>query len=366
MKISIGIDISKKKCDYCVIDGRGKVRERGQYPNTPKGARQCAKDLLARYGKTGTCRAACEATANMWIVTIDEFERAGIEIKLANAYNLAIVSKTAKKTDKVDAEKIANVLRMGMIPECHVPPAHVRGIRNMVRQHVRLTQARTRVVNQIHNLLDAHGEAVHATNVYSQKALAYLDALRLGNEQDEFVLRQCTRRLRHYTSEITEVDGRLEAEAARNEDAKLLASMTGVGIYTAILLAAEIDDITRFEGPKNLISWAGLCPTVKQSGKKMKIGRMKKVGTDSLVNWAMCEAASVAVKYDDRMKAVYESARKRHAGKHVLAIVVVANKMVGIMWHLLTTGTPYESRNEALYSRKLARLKSVEQKNKSA
>ena len=294
------------------------------------------------------------------------YKRAGIEIKLANAYNLAIISKTGKKTDKVDAEKIAKVLRMDMIPECHVPPAHVRGIRNMVRQHVRLTQARTRVVNQIHSLLDAHGEAVHAANVYSQKALSYLDALRLGNDQDEFVLRQCTRRLRHYTGEIAEVDKRLEAEAAQNEDAKLLASMTGVGIYTAILMAAEIDGIARFEGPKNLISWAGLCPNVKQSGKEMRIGKIKKVGTDSLVNWAMCEAANVAVKHDGRMKAVYESARKRHAGKHVLAIVVVANKMVGIMWHMLTTRTPYESRNKDLYSRKLARLKSVEQKSKSA
>ena len=362
MKTSIGIDISKKKCDYCVINGRGKVLERGQYLNTPKDAGRCARDLLAKYGRKGTCRAACEATANMWITTINEFERAGIEIKLANAYRMAIISKTAKKTDKVDAEKIAKILRMDMIPECHIPPARVRGIRNMVRQHVRLTQARTKVVNQIHNLLDAHGEAVRAANVYSQKALSYLDALRLGNDQDEFVLRQCTRRLRHYTSEIVEIDKRLEAEAAQNGDAKLLASMTGVGIYIAILLAAEIDDIARFEGPKHLVSWAGLCPTVKQSGKEMRLGRMKKVGTDSLVNWAMCEAANVAVKHDDRMKAAYESARRRHAGKHALAIVVVANKMVSIMWHMLTTKTPYESHSRELYERKLARLMKAGQK----
>lgn len=74
MKIRIGIDISKKKYDYCVINGRGKVLERGQYLNTSKDARRCARDLLARYGKAGTCRATCEATANMWIVTIDELE----------------------------------------------------------------------------------------------------------------------------------------------------------------------------------------------------------------------------------------------------------------------------------------------------
>lgn len=140
-----------------------------------------------------------------------------------------MIRKTTKKTDKVDAEKIAQVLRMGMIPECYIQSMRVRDIRNMVWQHVRLMQARIRVVKQIHSLLDAHGEAIHVTNVYSQKALFYLDALCLDNDQDEFVLRQCTRRLRYYTSEITEIGKCLEVEAAQNEDAKLLTSMTDVG-----------------------------------------------------------------------------------------------------------------------------------------
>ncbi|MDE0090298.1 MAG: hypothetical protein OXP12_02950 [Thaumarchaeota archaeon] len=65
MKISIGIDISKKKCDYCVINGRGRVLERGQYLNTRKDAGRCARTLLAKYGGTGNCTAACETTANM-------------------------------------------------------------------------------------------------------------------------------------------------------------------------------------------------------------------------------------------------------------------------------------------------------------
>ena len=102
-------------------------------------------------------------------------------------------------------------------------------------------------------------------------------------------------------------------------------------------------------------------PTVRQSGKEMRHGRIKKIGTDSMVNWAMCEAANVAVKYDDRMKAIYESARKRHGGKHTLAIIVVANKMITIMWHILTTRTPYESRNQDLYERKLARLNKIKE-----
>ena len=65
MKISIGIDIGKKKCDYCIVNGRGRVLERGQYFNTKADAGRCARTILDKYGKNGRCTAACETTANM-------------------------------------------------------------------------------------------------------------------------------------------------------------------------------------------------------------------------------------------------------------------------------------------------------------
>ena len=61
----------------------------------------------------------------------------------------------------------------------------------------------------------------------------------------------------------------IEYEAAKDEDAKLLASMYGVGPFTGLLLSAEIDTITRFSNPKKLVSMAGLCPSIVQSGDKM-------------------------------------------------------------------------------------------------
>ena len=113
MRESIGIDIGKKKCDVCVIDDKGNVLERGQYQNTIAKAGQFAKDMARKYKG---CKAACETTGNMWRITFDAFEDAGIETKLANTFKMAIIAKTGKKTDKVDAEKIAQVLRMNMIP----------------------------------------------------------------------------------------------------------------------------------------------------------------------------------------------------------------------------------------------------------
>ena len=130
-----------------------------------------------------------------------------------------------------------------------------------------------------------------------------------------------------------------------------------VGPYIALLLAMEVADISRFARPKNMVSWAGLCPTVHQSGDRKYMGRMKEIDTSTLVNWAMCEAANTAVLHDPRMEAVYTAARRWHADRHAPAIVAVANKMITIAWHILKTKTPYESRNESLYRRKLARMK---------
>lgn len=118
----------------------------------------------------------------------DTFGRAGITIKLANAYRMALINKTGKKTDRADAEKMAQIPKVGLMPECYVPTA--RGVSNMVRQYVRQAQAGARVVNRVCNLLDAHGRAVHAANIYSHKALLQMDALNLSDAQDDFVLKQ--------------------------------------------------------------------------------------------------------------------------------------------------------------------------------
>ena len=77
--------------------------------------------------------------------------------------------------------------------------------------------------------------------------------------------------------------------------------MTGIGAYSALLLASEIDDISRFARPKHVVSMAGLCPGVSQSGGASRMTRIKKLGTNRLVNWTMCEAANTAVRHDPKV-----------------------------------------------------------------
>ena len=353
MSVNIGIDIGKRKCDVCVMDDEGVVLERGQYNNTTSDATKFAKKMTRKYTK---CKAACETTANLWYKTFNAFENAGIDITLANAYELSLLFKRDKKTDREDAEKIANTIRIGMIPACYVPPINIRDTRSMVRQRVRLTQDRTRVINRIHSLLDRHEIEINATSMYAVKALVQLKTIKLDSAHDQHIIRQCGRQIEYLLNEIKQIDELLEEVTKNDKYAKLLLSLTGVGAYTAILMASEIGDISRFETPKQMVSWAGLCPIVYQSGKQLNMNRIKKIGRSGLVNWALCEAANSAIRFDDRMKATYKAALQRHAGRHANAIIVVAHKMITIMYHMLKTNTPYESRNAKLYKRKLAKL----------
>ena len=362
---SIGIDISKKKCDYCVLDPTGKIVKRGQYPNTIQDAGEAAREMARKYGaKKGECRAVCESTANMWRTTYEAFEDAGIDICLASPYKLKLITKSAKKTDREDAHKLAMLLRSGMIDACHVPTKHVRGIRTLIRHHVRLTQDRTKVINRIRGILEAYNISIEAKKLYSLKGIKQLEATELGTANETFVLQKHTRHMQYLTESLSDTDMRLTAEAGQNKDAVLLMSMPGVGPFVALLMAVEIDGIARFRGPKKLVSMAGFCPKIRESGDSTHMNRIKKQNTNRLVNWAMCEAAQVAVLHDPKMALAYEATKRRHADKHALGIVAVAHKMVTIMWHILSTQTPYKSRNEAMYQRKLNRIKRAGRKRK--
>ena len=111
-------------------------------------------------------------------------------------------------------------------------------------------------------------------------------------------------------------------------------SMTGIDYYAAMLLASEIDGIGRFASPRKL-----------QSGNTMYHGRMKK-DSNRKVNWILIQAAHVAVLYDGRMRDYYGRMKKTHHSS--IAITHVANKMIKIIWHMLTSRDLYRDRNEKL------------------
>ena len=74
------------------------------------------------------------------------------------------------------------------------------------------------------------------------------------------ILKNCAKRIAHITEEITNVETEIDKQAAVNDDALLLMSMTGLDVFGSMLVASEIGYISRFKKPEQLVSWAGMCP----------------------------------------------------------------------------------------------------------
>ena len=266
----------------------------------------------------------------MWLKTFEAFEEHGIPIQLANTYKMRIISDTAVKTDPIDARKIANILRVGMIPRCYVAPPVLRDAREMLRYRIGMVQARTALINYTHSLLDKYDVRLHVSSMYSKKAIKLLSQTDLERPNDSMILKNCARRIAHITEEITSVETEIGKQAAVNDDARLLMSMTGLDVFGSMLVASEIGDISRFKTSEHLVSWAGMCPTVYQSGDVTKHGRMKKA-SNRRTNWILVQVANTVAIHDDRLRDFYKRCKKRHGGKHVIAITHVVNKMLRII-----------------------------------
>lgn len=191
----------------------------------------------------------------------------------------------------------------------------------MVRHRARLVRVRTSVKNRVHALLDRYGLKHEFSDLFGKAGLNWLRGLDL-DQLDRLVLDnhiefvECLNRL------IRNVEREINRRASLDEDVRLLLSLTGVGVYSALLIKSEIGDIRRFPNYKKLISWAGLAPSLYQSGNVERHGRITKQGS-RMLRWIMVEAARVAVRHDARLRGFYERVKRG-----------VVNRRLWLLWRL--------------------------------
>jgi len=155
--------------------------------------------------------------------------------------------------------------------------------------------------------------------------------------------------------QIRKVDAAIGRMACLDEDVRLLLSLTGVDVYSALLIRSEIGPITRFADCKKLISWAGLAPSVHQSGNVEYNGGITKRGS-SMLRYVMVEAARSAVRYDEKLGGFYLRVAARRGDQK--ATVAVACKMLKIIWFMLTRRETYGCVNGRRYGEKLKKISS--------
>lgn len=346
----VSIDIGKRNCVACITDKDGLIIEETKYGNSLSEAHDFAQHIDSQY-KCTNCTAVVESTANMWIKTYKALEQAGIQTKLANPFKTRIIAEARIKTDKLDARILCHLLRSNLIPESYVAPDSVREDRSILRLRINLVQDRTRVVNRIHSLLDKYDESYDGSHLTCKKGMNWLKSLKLdGNDQVQLI--NYISNIEFLNNEIVQIDKKVASQAIKNESISILMSISGIDYFSAMLIMSEIGDITRFNHPSKLVSWAGLCPTIHQSGNSLYMGKMK--DGNKKIRWIMIQAANTAVRTDNRMKKYYAKTVKRHG--HSVAITHVANKMIRIMWYMLKNKENYKDGRPELHQRKLKRI----------
>jgi transposase len=135
------------------MDDNGNILEKTSYNNTFEDASNFAKEMILKYGQ---CQAVCESTGNLWLKTYEAFERNGISVKLANPLKTRLITQAQIKTDSLDSQTLAHLLRSNLVAQCYVAPGNVRDSRTILRHRESLVWSRTAIINRVHSLLDKY------------------------------------------------------------------------------------------------------------------------------------------------------------------------------------------------------------------
>lgn len=332
----VGLDTHKKFVFGCVKNKDGDILFERKFKNEPH-----AIDLfllnVAKDSKVALESSSC------WQYVYDYLVDKGYEVFLSNPCKTRLIGESKKKTDVEDARKLADLLRMNMLPLSYAAPVHIRMQRQITRHRLSLVCMRVQVKNKVHAILRRHGIQTEMDDCFTQKGLEYLESLDMPM-CDRFELDQYIGLIRHYSKKIVETQERIEEIAKDDPHARILTTHVGMGYYSSLMAVAEIGDIRRFNSSKKLVSFAGLNPSVSQSGERCHLGHITKQGSKHL-RWVLIQCANIAAQKDKKLKSYYM--RKKLAKGHNKAIVAVARKMLINIYVMLKHNITYDHLRKA-------------------
>lgn len=382
----VGIDIAKHNHEASVISQNGKViRKSIRFANSQAGYNKLL-DMIRSLNDSVVF--GMEATGHYWLTLYTHLRNDGFTVHVINpiqsdALRGMYIRKT--KTDSVDSAIIADVIRFGRYCETQVEPGDLRAMRELCRQRFYIIDMASDLKRKVIALLDQvfpeyeklfsdtfgassmeilsqYTTPEEMLSVSSEQLADLLDKAsrgRLGTAKAQEIQDAAKNSfgivmasssfaliIRQYIEQIRSLEASVDAFDA--EIARLLAgfdtqltTITGIGPTLAAVILSEIGgDIKRFSSSAKLAAYAGVDPTVKQSGDFSGTHmKMSKRGSPYLRR-AIWLASTVAAFKDPSIHSLYE--RKRAEGKdHMTVIGHICRKMISIIFAVLRDNTPY-------------------------
>jgi transposase len=338
----IGVDLHKQTISVCVITRVGNQRH-----IAARRTLRCDRpqQIQEFFGEFVPFQVVVEATSSYeWFVQL--LEPLAERIVLAHPKKLRIIAESTKKTDKLDAQVLAEFLSLDIIPSAHRASPRLREHRALVRQRQYVQRRITSLKNRLRHLLSHYN--ADAKNLFSQEGRVYLDGLAIS-AADRFVVEQLRESGRHFQEQLRIVDRQLRQFArsgplVEREARQVLATIPCVGPVTIDIVLSELGDVRRFRSQKQAAAYAGLAPGIRQSAGRGKQLGITKEGS-GLLRWVLIETAWRLVIKTRRWGMIHEKLKQRTGAKK--AIVAIARRLLGVMVALLRSGRRYSLASEA-------------------
>jgi transposase len=302
----VGIDLHRSRSVIVRMTAAGERLDAVRIVNDPM-------TLMTEIGKAGDRpEVVLEATYG-WYWAVDALAAAGASVHLAHPLGITGMAHRRVKNDWRDAADLADLLRLGRLPQAWIAPPSVRELRELVRHRMRLVGRRSGFKAQVQALL----------------AAAPLDPV--PREHVESLLRV----LDTLTCEIATVTTALLKRVTDAPGWRTIQQLPGIGPILAAVIIAEIGDIHRFDGPRKLCSWAGLTPKHYESDRTVHRGHITKQGS-RLLRWALVEAAQKIPADAGWLVATREGIRERRG--RGIAVVAVARRLLTLVYFGLRDG----------------------------
>jgi len=265
----VGIDLHRQRSVIVVLDDDG---NRVSWSRIDNSAVNLAREVTAAGPGAEVAMEACWG----WYWAADVIAECGVRLHLAHPLGIAGYANRRVKNDIRDATLLADLLRMGRLPEAWVAPPAVRELREEVRYRHKLSRLQTGLKCQVHQVLGKEGAIPETKGIWWSGGQRWLDELQLA---DVYLNRIGSLRdlIELHDREIHQSDARIHRVLRGHPGYEAIQQIAGVGRVLGAVFVAEIGDVHRFTDPRRLCSWAGLTPRLRESDAHSHRGHITKM-----------------------------------------------------------------------------------------
>ena len=327
-KIYVGMDLHKDSIQIAIVYKNGRMESNSKIPNTFKDI----DDFLSEIPKNAGIVMESSSVSEAIFLHLRD---AGYNPVLSNPYETRAIAHSKIKTDEIDARVLAELLRGGYISPCHIPSRDILEMRHLVRHRKHLAAEHRTMKRRIHAVLLSRGIRIEGTPF----SLRYVAALR---DLKDYRINDYLDIIDTIGEKIKRCDSTIQKKIENWPDdaPRLLLTIPGIGPYTAMVILAEIGDISRFPDSAHLCSYAGLVPSTHSSGSTTYHGHITKRGSEHLRTAMVACVQSHRIGHpDSNISSFYARIAARHG--NAKAMVATGAKLLKVVYWVLTEQREY-------------------------